>query len=196
MTKVTIFTKTKLAVIVLLVVLLLGLAGWGLARVLGGGPRAYDFTLTDQDGRPFRLSDERGHAVALFFGYTHCPDVCPATLAHLASARAQLGTAGQTTRVIFITVDPRRDTPPRLKTYLARFDPSFIGLTGTEAQLAPVYRAYHVWYQALPKSPQQLEALEAHTSTIWIIDSRGRPKGFADWSDSTAALAHDLRAAS
>jgi len=196
MTKVTNFTKSRRALSVLLGALLLGLAVYIGMRLIGRGAGAYDFTLTDQDGRPFHLADERGHAVAIFFGYTRCPDICPATLAHLASARRAMGASGQATRVLFITVDPARDTPGRLKVYLARFDPSFVGLTGTQAQLAPVYRAYHIWYEALPKNPHQLEQLEAHTSTIWIMNGSGRPAGFADWSDSTAVLARDLQAAS
>ena len=157
---------------------------------------AYDFTLTDQDGRAFSLSQDRGHPVAIFFGYTHCPDECPVTLQRLAAAKRAMGPQGAGVRVLFITIDPRRDTPQRLRTYLGGFDPSFIGLTGTEAQLSPVYRAYHVWYQALPKTQKGLEAVEAHTSTVYIIDSGGRLRSYADWSDTAQKLADDLRAAS
>jgi protein SCO1 len=193
MTKVTI---RRLSLLAAFAVLALALAGWWVERILGSRGLAPDFSLTDQDDRPFRLSDERGHPVAIFFGYSRCPDECPATLARLAAARRQMGPQGDGIRVLFITVDPRYDTAARLKSYLARFDPTFIGLTGSEAQLAPVYRAYHVWYQALPKTKGGLEDLEAHTATVWILNSSGRPKGFADWSDSTAALARDLREAS
>jgi protein SCO1/2 len=148
--------------------------------------------LTDQSGHPFRLSDERGHPVAIFFGYTRCPDVCPATLVHLASARRSLGAA----RVIFVTVDPHHDTPRVLKEYLAQFDPTFIGVTGTEDELAPVYRAYHVWYEKLPQTQAGREALEAHTAAVWIIDRGGHPAAFADSSDAADVLARDLREAS
>jgi cytochrome oxidase Cu insertion factor (SCO1/SenC/PrrC family) len=203
-----------LALLAAVAVLLGTAAGW-LRHADASRNLAYDFTLTDQDGRPFRLSDERGHAVALVFGYTYCPDECPATLARLASARASLGGGAEGARVVFITIDPQRDTPQRLKRYLAAFDPSFIGLTGSELQLAPVYRAYHVWFGPLPKSgagPQahdvgqlapgalprrrsELDAVEAHTSTIYIVDRRGRFKAFADWGDSARRLAQALRAA-
>jgi protein SCO1/2 len=176
--------------------LVLGLAAWATFQIRAHQNLAYDFRLTDQAGQPFRLSDERGHAVAIFFGYSRCPDVCPATLAHLVSARRSLGAAGAATRVLFITVDPHHDTPGVLKEYLAQFDPTFIGLTGTEAELAPVYRAYHVWYQALPQTQAGREALEEHSSTVWIIDRNGRPAGFADWNDTTPVLARDLREAS
>ncbi len=176
--------------------LVLGLAAMGTYVIRSHQNLAYDFRLTDQNGQPFRLSEQRGHAVAIYFGYSRCPDVCPATLAHLASARRSLGPAGSATRVLFITVDPHHDTPGVLKEYLAHFDPTFIGLTGTQAELAPVYRAYHVWYAALPQSQAGREALEEHTSTVWIIDRNGHPAGFADSSDTASALARDLREAS
>jgi len=176
--------------------LVLGLAMWATAQIRARQNLAYDFRLTDQDGKPFRLSDERGRAVAVFFGYSRCLDTCPDTLTHLASARRSLGPAAAATRVIFITVDPHYDTPRVLKAYLAHFDPSFIGLTGSEAELAPVYRAYHVWYQALPQTNAGREELEAHTATVWIIDRNGHPAGFAGSTDTTSDLARDLREAS
>ncbi|MGH7716402.1 MAG: SCO family protein [Vulcanimicrobiaceae bacterium] len=176
--------------------LILGLGGWGIAEFRAHQNLAYDFRLTDQNGQPFRLSDERGHAVAVFFGYTRCPDVCPLTLSHLASARRSLGPAGRDTRVVFVTVDPQHDTPSVLKEYLARFDSSFVGVTGTEGELAPVYRAYHVWYQPLPKTQAGREALEAHTAAVWVIDRGGHASTFADSSDTATDLANDLREAS
>lgn len=176
-------------------IVIIAIGAVGLWRTADARNRAYDFTLTNQDGRPFTLSQDRGHAVALFFGYTHCPDVCPATLAHLAGARRSLERRGDDIRIVFVTVDPGRDTPARMKQYLAQFDPSFVGVTGTEGELAPVYRAYHVWYQPLPKTTAGLEALEAHTATITIIDRSGHVKGYADQADSIATLAQDLRAA-
>jgi cytochrome oxidase Cu insertion factor (SCO1/SenC/PrrC family) len=186
--------KKKIAAVII-VVLALAAVAWGVHRALDARNLAYDFTLTDHDGRPFKLSQERGHAVALFFGYTHCPDVCPATLARLASARAGLGKDRDRVRVIFITVDPTRDTPQRMKKYLATFDPSFIGVTGTESRLLPVYKAYHVWYQPLPKSTKGLEELEAHTATITMLDRSGHLEGYADWADPVTALTQDLRKA-
>lgn len=176
--------------------LVLGLTAMTVYEIRAHQNQAYDFRLTDQAGQPFRLSDERGHAVAIYFGYVRCPDVCPATLAHLASARRSLGPAGASTRVLFITVDPHHDTPSVLKEYLSHFDPTFVGLTGTEAELAPVYRAYHVWYSALPQTQAGREALEEHTSAVWIIDRNGHPAAFADSSDTASSLAQDLREAS
>ena len=187
--------SSRLIAAAAILVLALGAVAWGIHRAAEARNRAYDFTLTDQDGQPFKLSQERGHAVAIFFGYTHCPDECPATLAHLASARAALGNDRDNVRVIFVTVDPRRDTPQRMKKYLSAFDHSFVGVTGSESQLIPVYKAYHVWYQPLPKSQKQLEELEAHTATITLIDRSGHLNGYADWADPVTALANDFRKA-
>jgi len=186
---------SRLIIAVIIVVLGLAAIAWGIHRVADARNLAYDFTLTGQDGKPFQLSQDRGHAVAVFFGYTHCPDVCPATLEHLAKARAALGNDRDNVRVVFITVDPRRDTPERMKRYLSKFDPSFVGMTGTESQLLPVYKAYHVWSQALPKTKKGLEELEAHTATITMIDRGGHLKSYADWADPTTALTQDFRKA-
>lgn len=176
--------------------LILGLAAWAAVQIRAHENLAYDFRLTDQDGKPFRLSDERGHAVAIYFGYTRCTDTCLTTMAHLASARRTMGPAGAQTRVLFVTIDPDHDTPSLLREYLAHFDPSFVGLTGTRAELAPVYRAYHVAFEVAPKSQRAGDPFEMHTSMVWIIDRNGHPAGFADSSDSTSALAQDLREAS
>ena len=159
------------------------------------GPLAPDFKLTDQSGRPFRLSDLRGHTVALFFGYTHCPDVCPTTLAALARAKRKLGTDGARFDVVFVTVDPRRDTTAIVGKYVRLFDPSFIGLTGTEAQLAPVYTAYKVYHQALPAHGSAVGYLEAHSSTVDFIGPHGRIRSFGDWSDTPDELAAQVKQA-
>jgi protein SCO1/2 len=159
------------------------------------GPLAPDFTLTDQESRPFHLSDLRGHTVALFFGYTHCPDVCPTTLAALARAKRQLGTGGARFDVVFITVDPQRDTRAVVAKYVHLFDPSFIGLTGTPAQLAPLYAAYKVYHQALPSHGSAIGYLVAHSSAVDFIDPHGHIRSFGDWSDTPAELAADVKRA-
>jgi len=161
-----------------------------LARaLLPTGPAATDFTLTDQDGRPYTLSAHRGHAIALFFGYTHCPDVCPTTLAALARAKRKLGPAGETFDVVFVTVDPARDDPATLKRYVHLFDPAFIGVTGTEAQLDPVYAAYHIYHEIATGSKSANGYIVAHSSTVQFISPGGRLRGTGDWSDSPDDLA-------
>jgi len=156
------------------------------------GPQAPDFTLTDQNGQAFTLSAQRGHPIALFFGYTHCPDVCPTTLAALARARRDLGAQGRPLDVVFVTVDPHRDTPAVLKRYMRLFDPSFTGLTGTDAQLAPVLSAYHIYHQILPAQGAS-GYLVAHSSDVELIDPAGHIRATADWSDTPAQLAQALK---
>jgi protein SCO1/2 len=167
-----------------------------LVRLLApAGPLAPDFTLTDQDGQPYTLSQHTGRPVAVFFGYAHCPDVCPTTLAALAGAKRKLGAAGATFDVVLVTVDPKRDTPAVLKRYVHLFDPAFIGLTGSEAQLDPVYAAYHIAHaiDADPKSANGYSV--AHSSVVQFISPRGRLRGTGNFSDSADDMAALMRSA-
>jgi len=158
-------------------------------------PLAPDFTLTDASNQPFRLSALRGHTVALFFGYTHCPDVCPTTLATLARAKRKLGADAARFDVVFVTVDPRRDTAAVVGKYVRLFDPSFIGLTGSEAQLAPVYAAYKVYHQTLPARGSAAGYLVAHSSLVDFIGPHGRIRASGDWSDTPDQLAAEVKRA-
>ena len=161
-----------------------------LARaLLPSGPVATDFTLTDQNGQPYTLSAHRGHAIALFFGYAHCPDVCPTTLSALARAKRKLGAPGDGFDVVLVTVDPARDDPPTLKRYVHLFDPTFTGLTGSEAQLAPVYAAYHVYHAIGSGKGSANGYIVAHSSAVQFIAPDGRLRGVGDWSDSPDELA-------
>jgi protein SCO1 len=128
---------------------------WSGSPVLMGAP-APDFALTAHDGRTVRLSDFRDRVTVIFFGFTHCPDVCPGTMASLARAREQLGAAGDDLQVLFITVDPARDTPDRLRQYLGNFDPDFLGLTGEEAVIQEVADSYGAYF--LRRDPAEAEA--------------------------------------
>lgn len=136
---------------------------------------APDFVLTAQNGQPFRLSDLKGKVVLIFFGYTHCPDVCPATMAVFKQVKSQLGSQAERVRFIFVSVDPENDTPRVVGQFISRFDPSFTGLTGSRADLESVWKAYGV-YQAKPTqptgptlTPDQVE----HSSYIYVIDPLG-----------------------
>lgn len=154
-------------------------------------PEAPDFALYDQFGHLFKLSDQRGKVVLLFFGYTHCPDVCPATLAEFSAIRADLGEEQAADVVfLFVTEDPDRDTPERLRNYLDAFDPTIIGLSGTIEDLQPVWDAYYVAREITTLDGEDLddysdeqvhdhpseeggEYLVLHTSRVYVIDKQG-----------------------
>ena len=151
---------------------------------------APDFTLSDQHGHSFTLSRQHGHPVVLFFGYTHCPDVCPTILANLKSARAAIGRKGSDIVVALITVDEARDTRAELGQFVSNFDPSFLGLTGTDAQLKSVYRDYHVRYVKQAEGPGGY--LVSHTAFVYYIGRDGRVHGFGTWSDPADILRDEL----
>jgi protein SCO1 len=125
------------------------------------------FTLTDQNGNAFSLAQARGQTVALYFGFTHCADVCPQTLALLGKARERAKLTPARMRIIMVSVDPRRDTPQALRAFFRKVGVQATGLTGSPAALAPVYRAYGISIE-----PQKHDI--AHTDAIFVIDARGR----------------------
>lgn len=148
--------------------------------------------LRDQDGRRFSLAALRGREVALFFGYTHCPDVCPTVLATLALVQRRLG-ANARLAVVFVTVDPARDDAARVRRFVRTFDPRFIGVTGDAAALEPLYRAYGVWSAKIP-NPDGVGYLLAHESEIVLLDAGGTPRARRPWNVPTADLTRDVRA--
>jgi protein SCO1/2 len=131
------------------------------------------FRLVDQYGKPADQSRLNGKWTAVFFGYTFCPDVCPTTLTNLGEVTHDLGPKAERFQVIFVTVDPARDTPAQLKRYLSSpsFPPHVIGLTGTDAQIAGIARAYHVYYQ---KAGAGGDYTMDHSAIIYLMDPRGR----------------------
>ena len=158
------------------------------------GKAAPDFQLVDQFGNEFTLSALHGRGVVLFFGYTHCPDICPTTLATIAAAMRRLGPqAPKRIQVAFVTDDPARDTPRVLGRFTALFDPSFLGLSGSAAQMAPIYKSYHVWFQRLPNPGSAAGYLLAHSSIIYMIDRTGTVRAIHDWRDAMPAIQSDLK---
>ena len=125
---------------------------------------APDIKLTDHNGHPFMLSSQRGKVVLLFFGYTNCPDECPLTMAHLKLAMESLGKRSKDVQVAMITTDPVRDTPQALKDFMAHFDPSFLGLTGSPGDLQRAWRDYGVSVEA---------GGESHSIFLYVIDPAG-----------------------
>jgi protein SCO1/2 len=150
------------------------------------------FTLIDQDAQPFTLSALRGHPVVLFFGYTHCPDECPTTLARLAKA-VRAPDVPPDVRISFVTVDPARDSPAVLKRYVRLFDPAFSGLTGSLAALNRVYAAYHVGRQAGAAARGRGDDAVSHGTTVYYLGRDGSIKGFGQWDDAVAEIARNLR---
>ena len=133
-----------------------------------GGP----FRLTDQDGRTVTDEDFRGRPFLVFFGFTHCPDVCPTTLFEVSEIIRNLGPDAERLRAVFITVDPERDTPAALKDYLSSFDPHLSALTGDQAAIASVAKEYRVYYKKVPL--EQGSYTMDHTAITYLMDKEGR----------------------
>ena len=155
-------------------------------------PRAApDFSLKGSDGRELKLSAYRGKVVALGFGFTHCPEVCPTTLATLAKVRRKLGPAADELQVVYVTVDPQRDNAERMRNYLAVFDPAFVGATGTPEQLARVREDYGVVATVYKTRDPAVYGFE-HSSFIYLIDRGGSLRALSPYGRSADDIAHDV----
>ena len=152
-----------------------------------GGP----FKLTDQNGRPVSDQDLKGYPFLVFFGFTHCPDVCPTTLFEVSEILRSLGSDADRTRALFITVDPERDTPAAMKDYLSSFDPHLAGLTGDAAAIAAVAKAYRVYYKKVPLD--QGDYTMDHTAIVYLMDKDGRFVAPFNLKRTTEAAVADLR---
>jgi len=153
-----------------------------------------DFRLTDHHGKTRTLADFRGKVVVIFFGYTQCPDVCPTTLAELKSALAELGTDARRVQVLFVTLDPERDTRELLANYVPAFDPSFLGLYGDLETTAKTAKEFRVFYQKRPGATAGSYTLD-HTAGSYVFDAKGRVRLFVRYGgDGGANLVSDLRA--
>ncbi len=154
---------------------------------------APDFTLTTQDGKDFRLSQERGNVIALWFGYTFCPDVCPTTLAELTQARTRLGADAKRFRIVFVTVDPERDTPTRLREYANAFSRSFTALTGPPERLAEVRKAYGVIAEKRVVAGTSATYLIDHSAFVYVIDPAGQLRLMFPFGMSKDDMVHDFK---
>jgi protein SCO1/2 len=156
-----------------------------------GADYGRDFSLTDHTGKPRTLADFRGKVVVMFFGYTHCPDVCPTTMAELKAVKEQLGGDGKRMQVLFVTVDPERDTPQLLASYVPAFDRTFLGLYGDAAATAKVAKDFRVFYQKVPgKTPDDYSV--DHTTGSYVFDPQGRLRLFVR-EGNAGNLVADLR---
>lgn len=165
--------------------------GWGLLNITGHLPDL-QFTLTGSDGKQATQHDFSGKLILLYFGYTHCPDECPTTLADLGAALRLLGVQANAVRVLFVSVDPARDTPAALKSYAAAFGPQFVGLTGNQEQLQTLTRRYRVAYRL--GTPDAHGAYTVfHSSAVFVFDKQGRARLIGDSGDKPGVIATDLR---
>jgi protein SCO1 len=162
------------------------------ASDITGSSLGTDFDLRDGSGRPRRLSDFRGQAVVVFFGYTRCPDVCPTTLATLAGAMRILGSAAKRVQVIFITLDPQRDTPARLSRYTSWFYPTFLGLRGDPAETAATAKAFNVFYQKHDDGSAMGYSID-HFAGSFAYDPAGRLRLLISEGETSAQVADDLK---
>jgi protein SCO1/2 len=151
-----------------------------------------EFSLKDPDGKVRTLADFRGKAVVVFFGYTQCPDVCPTTLATLAQAMKDLGPDADRVQVLFVTVDPERDTPDLLAKYVPSFDPRFLGLRGDADATARTAKEFKVLYQKVPGATPGSYTMD-HSAGSYVFDPKGRLRLFVSNGQGPAVFAHDLR---
>lgn len=151
-----------------------------------------EFELTNQDGMRVTADDFRDQVVLLYFGYTQCPDACPTTLATLERALHTLGPAARQVRVLFVSVDPARDTTAILRQYVKAFGPEFAGLTGDDAALTALTKRYRVAYSRDKPDDRGLYAV-THSSAVFVFQKGGKARLLAREQDSSAAIAHDLR---
>ncbi|MBI2383825.1 MAG: SCO family protein [Gammaproteobacteria bacterium] len=151
-----------------------------------------EFALTRDDGRPFTRADLAGRWTVVFAGFTHCPDVCPNTLGLLKAAQTRLGPVADRLRVLFLSVDPERDTPERLASYVHYFSPSFVGATGPAAELDKLCAALGVAYAKVPGGTPETYTLD-HSAALVLVDPQGQVAGYLSPPFKLEALVDDLR---
>ena len=178
--------------------ILLGLAAcsrapspWALTDVRGHLPDLR-FHLIDDRGQPVSGARYRGQVAVLYFGYTHCPDVCPTTLSHLTVVLQNLGPLADRVRVLFVSVDPRRDTPAVLREYVHAFGPHIVGLTGTPDEIARVAKRYRVAY-SYGRPDAQGNYTVNHSAALFVFDAQGRARLLGTQQSTVQQLTHDLR---
>jgi protein SCO1/2 len=165
---------------------------WHLTNVTGHLPDL-DFSLTDDAGKAVTGQTFKGDTALVYFGYTHCPDVCPETMARLMQVLAGLGPDAQKVRILFITVDPARDTPKALHDYVGAFDAAHaVGLTGSDRQIETLARQYRVAYQMEKRDPNGNYEV-THSSAVYVFDAQGHARLLATDRDTPDAFAADLR---
>lgn len=161
--------------------------------VLEPPQRAPSVELIDQHRRPFRLEDQEGNVVVMFFGYTNCPDVCPATLIYYAQVKRELGPLAENVRFVFVTVDPEHDTPEHLDRFVSRFDPSFYGLSGTPEETAVITQEYGIYVEKVEDEESPVGYWVNHGTLSYVIDKQGRLALAHPFGVDPKDIAADLR---
>ncbi len=157
-----------------------------------GAQYAREFSLTDHTGAKRTLADYKGKVVVVFFGFTQCPDVCPTTLTDLAQVKQKLGPAGKDLQVVFITVDPERDTQAVLAQYVPGFDPSFVALRGDAQETERIAKEFKVFYQKVPGKTPSSYTMD-HTAGSYVFDREGRVRLFLKHAQGVDAIVADLK---
>jgi len=152
-----------------------------------------DFILPDQNGQPFKLSDQRGKVVLFFFGYAFCPDVCPLTLSTWKRVHDKLQAGAQQVKFVYVTVDPQRDTPEKLKTHLAVFNSDFIGLTGSPEILKEVYADFGVYAEKVNIAAGAAGYLMNHSTRMFVVDQNGVWRLLISHDAPVEDVVHDIR---
>ncbi|CAN5862329.1 SCO family protein [soil metagenome] len=158
-----------------------------------GADYAKDFSLTDADGKIRTLADFKGKVVVLFFGYTQCPDVCPTTMTEMAQVKQALGADADKLQVLFITVDPARDTPPVMKAYMGAFDPSFVALIPTPEQLTATAKDFKAYYKKVDGTTPTSYSMD-HSAASYLYDPQGRLRLYARYGTGVPAMVADVKA--
>ncbi|MEW6561307.1 MAG: SCO family protein [Pseudomonadota bacterium] len=158
-----------------------------------GVPYADGFSLTDFNGKQRTLADFAGKVVVMYFGYTQCPDICPASMQVVAQAMDDLGTKAKDVQFLFVTVDPTRDTPEILKAYVTHFNPTFLALTGTPEQIALTAKNFKVYYKKVPGKTPGSYTMD-HTAGFYVFDPKGKIRLFEREGVSAKDLAQDINA--
>ena len=159
---------------------------------LTGADYAKGFALSDQNGKPRKLQDFGGKVVVVFFGFTQCPDVCPTAMAELAEVKKLLGPDSDKLQAVFITVDPERDTPDVLKAYMANFDPTFIALRPTLAELPDFAKSYKVFYKKVEGRTASSYSMD-HSAGSYVYDAKGQIRLYNRYGSGAEALASDIK---
>jgi protein SCO1 len=159
---------------------------------LTGADYASGFSLNDQNGQTRTLKDFAGKIVVVFFGYTQCPDVCPTTMADLAQVKKLLGSDGDRLQAVFITVDPERDTPELLKAYMGNFEPSFVALRPTLAELPALAKDFKVFYKKAEGKTTGSYSMD-HSAGSYVFDTKGSIRLYTRYGSGAENLVSDIR---